>query len=140
MQENIQKQSLDTGLGAVKFASKKVLHKAGQFLGNKIADAVTKSNNDKIVKPGKNPRNVKEINISLEKRDEILKNLRKGLTETAKHEMKKARRQNFSSFVSTLAGSLVQPVIKITNCANYKSRFNGVFWRGNLLRICNKSG
>ena len=103
MQENIQKQSLDTGLGAVKSASKKVLHNAGEFLGNKIADAVTKSNNDKIVKPGKNPRNVKEINISLEKRDKLLKNLRKGLTETAKHKMKKARRQNFSSFVSTFS-------------------------------------
>ena len=103
LQENIQKQSLDTGLGAVKSASKKVLHNAGEFLGNKIADAVTKSNNDKIVKPGKNPRNVKEINISLEKRDKLLKNLRKGLTETAKHEMKKARRQNFSSFVSTFS-------------------------------------
>ena len=86
-----------------KICFQKVLHKAGEFLGNKIADAVTKSNNDKIVKPGKKPRNVKEINISLKKRDEILKNLRKGLTETAKHEMKKARRQNFFSFVSTFS-------------------------------------
>ena len=27
---------------------KKVVHKAGEFLGNKIIDAVTKSNDDKI--------------------------------------------------------------------------------------------
>ena len=31
-----------------KTASKKVAHKAGEFLRNKTADAVTKSNDDKI--------------------------------------------------------------------------------------------
>ena len=41
-----KKQLLNTGLDA----SKKVVHKAGEFLGNKIADAETKSNDDKIVK------------------------------------------------------------------------------------------
>ena len=41
---------MDTGLDAVKMASKKVVHRACAFLGNKIADAVTKSNDDKIVK------------------------------------------------------------------------------------------
>ena len=34
-----EKQLMDTGLDA----SKKVIHKAGEYLGNKIADAVTKS-------------------------------------------------------------------------------------------------
>ena len=29
---------------------KKVVHKAGDFIGNKTADAVTKSNNDNIEK------------------------------------------------------------------------------------------
>ena len=57
----------------------KVVHRAHEFLGNKIADAVTKSNDDKIAKPDKNPRNVEEIIIPLEKRDEILKKLRKVL-------------------------------------------------------------
>ena len=33
-----------------KTASKKVVHKAGVSLGNKITDAVTKSSDDKIVK------------------------------------------------------------------------------------------
>ena len=66
---------MDTGLNV----SKKVVHKAGEFLGNKIADAVTKSNNNKIVKPNKNPRNVQEIMISPDKRDEILNKLRKVL-------------------------------------------------------------
>ena len=37
---------MDTGLDA----SKKVVHKAAKHLGNKIADAVTKSNGDHIVK------------------------------------------------------------------------------------------
>ena len=41
-----RKQILDKGLNA----SKKVVHKAGEFIGNKIADAVTKSNDDKIIK------------------------------------------------------------------------------------------
>ena len=41
-----KKQLLDTGLDAVKTASKK----PGKFLGNKIAGAVTKSNDDKNVK------------------------------------------------------------------------------------------
>ena len=39
-----KKQLLDTGLDAVKTASKKVVHKAGEVLGNKIADAVTMIN------------------------------------------------------------------------------------------------
>ena len=38
------------GLDAVKTAPKNVVHKAGQFLGNKVADEVTKSSNDNIEK------------------------------------------------------------------------------------------
>ena len=38
-----KKQLYDTGLDAVKTASKKVVHKAGGFLRNKIADAVTQT-------------------------------------------------------------------------------------------------
>ena len=74
-----KKQLLDTGLDALKTASKKVVHKAGEFLGNTIADAVTKSNDDKIVKPDENPGNVEEKNIPLQKKDEILSKLRKVL-------------------------------------------------------------
>ena len=59
---------MDTGLGALKTTSKKVVHETGEFIGNKIADAVTKSNNDKIVK--KEP--VEELIIPLEERDAIL--------------------------------------------------------------------
>ena len=40
LQENIKKQLLNTHLDAVKTASKKVVHKAGELLGNKIADTV----------------------------------------------------------------------------------------------------
>ena len=52
-----RKQLLATGLNAVKTTSKKVVHKAGEFLGNKTTDAVAKSN--------KNPINVEEITIPL---------------------------------------------------------------------------
>ena len=63
--------------------SKKVIDKAakatGELLGNKIADAVTRSNNDKIVKTkpaiDENSRNVEETIISPEKREEIFKKL-----------------------------------------------------------------
>ena len=44
------KKFLKIGADAVKTAFKKVVHKAGEFLGNKISDSVTKSNGDKIVK------------------------------------------------------------------------------------------
>ena len=43
-------QLLDEGLDAVKTAPKKVVHNSGEFLRNKIADAVTKSNDEKGVK------------------------------------------------------------------------------------------
>ena len=66
---------MDTGLNA----SKRIFHKAGEFSGKKIADPVTKSNNDKIVKPNENPRHFEEIIIPLEKRKEILNKLRKVL-------------------------------------------------------------
>ena len=73
------KQLLDTRLDDVKTASKKVVHKAGKFLENKTADAVTKSNDDKIVKPDENSRNVEEIVLPVKKRDEILNDLRQVL-------------------------------------------------------------
>ena len=70
-----KKQLLDTGLDAVKTASEKAVHKAGEFLGHKIADTVTKSNGNKTVKQ----EPAEEIIIPLEKRDQILNKLRKVL-------------------------------------------------------------
>ena len=52
-----------------------MVHKAGEFLGNKTADLGTKSNCDKIVKQ----EPVQEIIIPPEERDEILNKLRKVL-------------------------------------------------------------
>ena len=46
-----RKQLLDTGLGSLETASRNVLHKANEFLGNKIIGVLTKSNDDKIVEP-----------------------------------------------------------------------------------------
>ena len=74
-----KKQLLHIGLDSLKTSSKKVVHKEGEFLGNKIGDPVTKSNDDKFVKPDENPRNVVGIIIPLEKRDKILNKLRKVL-------------------------------------------------------------
>ena len=54
-------------------ASKKVVHKADEYLGNKIPDIVTKSNDDKIEKQ----EPVEEIIIPPEEREEVLKKLRK---------------------------------------------------------------
>ena len=45
-----KKELLDEGLDAVKTAPKKVVHNSDEFLRNKIADAVTKSNDEKGVK------------------------------------------------------------------------------------------
>ena len=63
-----KKQLLDTGLDALKSASKKVVHETGEFFENKSAD-------DKIGKQ----EPVEEIIIPLEKRDEILNDLRQVL-------------------------------------------------------------
>ena len=41
---------MHVGPDALKTTSKKLVHKTCEFLGNKIADAVTKSDDDKIVK------------------------------------------------------------------------------------------
>ena len=70
---------MDTELHALKTASKNVVHKAAeatrQFIGNKIAN--------KIVKPkhaiDENPKNVEEIIILPEKREEIINELRQVL-------------------------------------------------------------
>ena len=53
-------------------ASKKVVHKVGEFLGNKTPDAVTKLSDNKVVKPDENSRNFEEIIIPPEKREQIL--------------------------------------------------------------------
>ena len=63
---------MDTGLDSLKTAPKRVVQKAKEFLGNK-------SNDNNTVKPYKHLRNVKELIIPQEKRDEILNKLRKVL-------------------------------------------------------------
>ena len=73
--KNYKKQLFDIGLDSLKTASKKVVHKTAEFLGNKIADAVTKSNDDSIEKH----EHFGEIIIPPEKRDEMLNKLRKVL-------------------------------------------------------------
>ena len=44
------KKIVDTGLDSLKTASKKVVDKTGEILGNKMVDAVTGPNDDKMVR------------------------------------------------------------------------------------------
>ena len=73
-----RKKLLDTGLDALKTASKKLVHKAaaatGEFQELNLR-GITKSDDDEIVKPDKNPRNVEGKIILPEKRKEILKRI-----------------------------------------------------------------
>ena len=69
------KKLLNTGPDSLKTSSKKVVHKTSEFLENKIVDAVTTANDDKIVKT----KPVKEIIIPPEKREETLNELRQVL-------------------------------------------------------------
>ena len=46
--QKYEKQLLHTGLDAVKTVCKKVVHKGGEFVRNKIKDAVTKFNDEKL--------------------------------------------------------------------------------------------
>ena len=66
---------MNTGLDSLKTASEKVVHEAGEFIRNKTADAVTKSNDDNREKQ----ELVEEIIIPSEKTDEMLNKLRKVL-------------------------------------------------------------
>ena len=52
----------------------KIVHKAGKYLENKIADAITKSNND-----NEKQKPVEERIIPPEKRKEILNKSKKGI-------------------------------------------------------------
>ena len=70
-----RKKLFDTGLNSLKIASKEVVHKTGEFLGNKIADAVAKSDDHKVVKT----KPAEEIIIPPGKREEILSELRQVL-------------------------------------------------------------
>ena len=70
--ETIKKQLLDTGLDSLKTDSRNLVHKTCGGLGNKIADAVTNSYDDEIVKT----KAVDGIIIPPEKREEILNELR----------------------------------------------------------------
>ena len=78
-------------------ASKKVVHKAGEYLGNKIADAVTKSNDDNIAKQ----ESVEETIIPPEKREEILSKLRKSTTKMEHYKISKLlNNSTMSKFVT----------------------------------------
>ena len=102
--EKCKKQLLGTWLDSLKTASKKVVHKGGEFLGNKTADAVTKSNDDKTEKPKKNSKNVEEIIILLEKRDKI-KQIEKSIIKMEHYKISKLLNDSTVSKFATKNGS-----------------------------------
>ena len=61
---NYKKRLLEAGLDSLKTASKNVVYKTGEFLGTKIADAITDSYDDKTMKT----KPVKEMIIPPEKK------------------------------------------------------------------------
>ena len=73
-----KKQLFDIGLGAPKTASKIIVHKAAEVTGEFIGKMT-----DKIVKPkyviNENSRNIEELIVPPEKREEILNKLRQVL-------------------------------------------------------------
>ena len=72
-------------LDSLKTTSKKVVHKTGELLWNKIADALNKSNDHKIIKPDENLKSCDLKIIPLEKRDEILTKKNISLKSNAKN-------------------------------------------------------
>ena len=68
-----KKQLLDTGLDFLKTDSKKIVHKASEFIGNEIADKIVKQKH--VIH--ENSRNVEEITILSKSREEILNELRR---------------------------------------------------------------
>ena len=77
--ETLLDTATKTGLGAEKTASKKVVHKTaeatGKLIGKKIAEKIVKPKHV----PDENSRNVEEIVISPDKRQEMLIELRQVL-------------------------------------------------------------
>ena len=67
LQENIKNNYWKQDQMLSKLLLKKAVHKTGEFLGNKIADSVAKSNDDIIVKT----KPVEEIITPPQKKEEI---------------------------------------------------------------------
>ena len=76
---------MDTGIDSLKTTSKKVVHEAGEFLGNKISDAVTPSTDDKIVKQ----EPVEKIIIPPEKKRWNIKQIKKGVIKMEHYKISK---------------------------------------------------
>ena len=80
-----EKQLLDKRIYSLKTNRKNVVHQACKVLGDKIVDTVAKSNDDKIVKPHENSRNVEEIIIPPEKKRWNIKQIKKSSIGTLKN-------------------------------------------------------
>ena len=86
-----KKQLMDTVLDSLKIASKKVVHKAGEFVVNQIEDTATKSNDDKVMKQ----EPAEEIIILSEKKRWNIKQIEKSIIKMEHYKISKLL--NYSS-------------------------------------------
>ena len=75
---------LDKRIYSLKTNRKNVVRQASKVLGDKFVDTVAKSDDDKIVKPHENSRNVEEIIIPPEKKRWNIKQMEKSSIGTLK--------------------------------------------------------
>ena len=82
-------------------ASKKLVHKASEFLGNKIADVITKPNDNNIEKQ----EPVEEIIIPPQKREEMSKKIEKNIVKMEQYKLSKLLNDSTVSKFVTKNGS-----------------------------------
>ena len=92
-----KKWLLDWGLDA----SKKVVHKVGEYLGNKTADTITKSNDDDIEKH----ESAEEILIPPEERERNIKQIEKSIIKMEHYKISKLLNDPTASKFVTKNGS-----------------------------------
>ena len=100
-----KKELLATWLDAVKTASKKVVHKAGEFLGSKITDARTKLNNNKIMKPDENLTKSWKNNYSIGKKRWNIKRFKTSIIIKMEH-YKISKLLNYSTLLKIVTKSM----------------------------------
>ena len=100
-----KKELLATWLDAVKTASKKVVHKASEYLGSKITDARTKLNNNKIMKPDENLTKTWKNNYSIGKKRWNIKRFKTSIIIKLEH-YKISKLLNYSTLLKIVTKSM----------------------------------
>ena len=123
-----KKQLLDAGIDA----SKKVVHKAGEFLGNKIEDVVTKSNDDNIEKQ----EPVEKIIIPLERKRRHMKKIEKSIIKMEHFKISKLLND------STVSNFVTKKWVEVNDLSSGQYSFNkNIRFKTSMLRsyLCDYS-